>query len=264
VSKVEFYIGNLLASSDSSAPFSYDWNTASYPNGSISLKAQAYDQVGNNNFSTAIVNVSNNISLNPVISLSPSTLSFNAVSGDAAPATKTINIANTGSADLNWTAATSQNWCQVSPASGTLAPQDSSLATVSVSSPTNVGSFICDILVSDVVATNSPQTTRVTYTVSAPSSSDTTPPAVSITSPAANSQVPSKGNVNISVSASDQSGVSSIQIYIDQQLVKVCTGVTSCTYKWSVNKVSAGSHLIMTQAADPSNNTSSASITVTK
>ena len=43
VSKVEFYIDNVLKSTDTSYPYSYLWNTRSYSTGVHTLKAIAYD-----------------------------------------------------------------------------------------------------------------------------------------------------------------------------------------------------------------------------
>lgn len=61
VSKVEFYIDNSIISTDTSAPYSYSWNTTQYSNTIHSIKAKAYDAADNN--STTLVNVTVNNTL---------------------------------------------------------------------------------------------------------------------------------------------------------------------------------------------------------
>ncbi|WP_224365833.1 Ig-like domain-containing protein [Hyalangium versicolor] len=47
VSRVEFYDGSVLLASDTSAPYSLSWNTLAVANGSHTLKAKAFDSLGN-------------------------------------------------------------------------------------------------------------------------------------------------------------------------------------------------------------------------
>jgi len=111
----------------------------------------------------------NTCSYSPTISLSPSSMTFNGVSGSATPGGQTLTISNTGSATLNWTATSTGagTWCSVSPTSGTVAVSGTpSTVTVSVTSPSNVGTFNnCSIKISDSNASNNPQTLGVTYVV---------------------------------------------------------------------------------------------------
>ncbi|PTL81261.1 Ig-like domain-containing protein [Vitiosangium sp. GDMCC 1.1324] len=60
VSKVDFYLGATLLGSDTSAPFSFSWNTSTWPNGTYTLKTRAYDPLGNSaNSATVSITVSN-------------------------------------------------------------------------------------------------------------------------------------------------------------------------------------------------------------
>ncbi|HEX6095965.1 MAG TPA: Ig-like domain-containing protein [Thermoanaerobaculia bacterium] len=71
VTRVEFYVDGSLASTDTSAGFSYDWNTTLLANGTHTLYTKAYDAVGNVGTSaTVTVTVSNTGAdvLPPVIS----------------------------------------------------------------------------------------------------------------------------------------------------------------------------------------------------
>jgi chitinase len=47
VSKVEFYVNNVLKHTDSTASSSYSWVTTALPNGSYTLTVKAYDSAGN-------------------------------------------------------------------------------------------------------------------------------------------------------------------------------------------------------------------------
>lgn len=47
VSRVEFYLNGVLQATDSSVPYLFSWNTASFATGSCTLVAKAYDAAGN-------------------------------------------------------------------------------------------------------------------------------------------------------------------------------------------------------------------------
>jgi YVTN family beta-propeller protein len=60
VARVDFYVNGALAGSDSSAAYSYLWNTTTLGNGSATLRAVAYDAAGNVGQSSLVtVNVAN-------------------------------------------------------------------------------------------------------------------------------------------------------------------------------------------------------------
>ncbi|MFN0084127.1 MAG: S8 family serine peptidase [Blastocatellia bacterium] len=105
----------------------------------------------------------------PVISVTPSSLSFAGTAGGPAPASKTIALTNTGGGALSWTAADDASWLSVSPASGN-AP-----ATLTVSvNPAGLaaGAFNGTITITSTGATNTPVTVPVALQLSAPSSTD--------------------------------------------------------------------------------------------
>src|SRR5262249_51400308 len=75
---------------------------------------------------------------------------------------QTLNISNTGSGTLNWTASSNQTWLSVSPTSGT-APSAPSVS-VNITGLT-AGTYNGAITVSATGATNTPVTVPVTLTV---------------------------------------------------------------------------------------------------
>ncbi len=89
---------------------------------------------------------------------------------------------------------------------------------------------------------------------------DTTPPTCAIASPSGGVTV--SGTITVSVNASDNVGVSSVQLYVDG--VPGSTDSSSpYSIAWSTTTASNGSHLLMAKAYDAAGNiSSSASITV--
>lgn len=90
---------------------------------------------------------------------------------------------------------------------------------------------------------------------------DTTPPTVSLTTPANGATV--SGDFTVSASASDNVGVSKVELYIDGQLVATDTN-SPYTFSVDSTKYSNGSHTMYLEAFDAaSNHASTASVTVT-
>jgi len=90
---------------------------------------------------------------------------------------------------------------------------------------------------------------------------DTQAPVVSITSPANGASL--TGKVNINASASDNYGVTKVEIYVDGTLQASLTA-SPYTYSWDVAQIAAGSHTILAKAYDAAGNIGvSAQISVT-
>jgi fibronectin type 3 domain-containing protein len=88
---------------------------------------------------------------------------------------------------------------------------------------------------------------------------DTTPPTVSITVPQSNATV--SGTVNVSATASDNVGVTSLQFELDgKPLGPVDTGtsITSDSYSWNTTTVQNGNHTLTAIASDAAGNTTTA------
>src|SRR5216684_478552 len=91
---------------------------------------------------------------------------------------------------------------------------------------------------------------------------DTTPPTTPVTAPANGATV--SGTVTISATASDNVGVTKMEIYIDGALKTSNTNLTSISYSWNTTTYSNGSHAIVSKAYDAAGNVgTSATITVT-
>jgi len=90
---------------------------------------------------------------------------------------------------------------------------------------------------------------------------DTSAPSISINSPGDGSTI--KSNVKIAVSATDNIQVTSMKLYIDDEL-RSTSNSSSIDYRWSTRTASRGSHTIRAIALDAAGNSSETQIQVTK
>jgi hypothetical protein len=91
---------------------------------------------------------------------------------------------------------------------------------------------------------------------------DTTPPTTSITAPANSATV--SGTVTINATASDNVGVTQIQILIDGAVAASNTNSTTLSFNWDTTSVANGSHTIVSKAFDAAGNVgTSSTVTVT-
>ncbi len=95
-----------------------------------------------------------------------------------------------------------------------------------------------------------------------PPPADTTPPSVAITAPANNANV--SGNVNVTATASDTSGISLVEFYIDgTNMTNLVTGTGP--YQLALNSATLfdGSHTVLVKAYDNNGNSAQTTITIT-
>ncbi|MCL4402746.1 MAG: malectin domain-containing carbohydrate-binding protein, partial [Acidobacteria bacterium] len=133
----------------------------------------------------------------PVLNLSTGNVSFSALAG-VNPAAQTVNVSNLGAGSLNWTAADSQSWLAVSPASGANA---SALTVAANAAGMAAGNYTGTITVTAPGATNSPKTINVSLSVTATAPVQAaalgTSPRTLQFSATAGSAAPSSQNVSI-------------------------------------------------------------------
>lgn len=67
VNKVEFYVNGALKATDTTSPYSYNWDSKTSGNGSASLMAKAYDAAGNSSSDTVQVTVANGDTQAPTV-----------------------------------------------------------------------------------------------------------------------------------------------------------------------------------------------------
>jgi chitodextrinase len=91
-------------------------------------------------------------------------------------------------------------------------------------------------------------------------SETTTPPTVSLTSPSTGSTV--SGTATLSATASDTSGIASVEFLVDGTVVNTDT-TSPYSFSWNSTSVSNGQHTISAEATDENGNTATSSATVT-
>ncbi len=333
ISGVEFLINNQLVSTDTEAPYTFDWDSNNVANGSVNLQIAAYDQAG------VAWGQSNNLSFSSVINfnvnnsdINPPTVSFNSFTN---PTKNPVNISvsasdNIGVASVNFLLNGNQVFSDTvapyilnqtiypgnytlevvardnagnlsSPISTELQvlvptinivnPLNGSLVTgmtnivINTSNPTAMSQlFINGNMAGNLMSVNGvanrnvdfsfypagsliqirATTTEAGYTVFNEiyvTKSDTTPPVLSITSPLANSTV--NGVVQITANASDISGVSKVEFYVDSVLLSTDTS-SPYTSTWDTTSlVNNSSHTIQVKAYDTANNIATQNISVT-
>jgi len=98
----------------------------------------------------------------PVIALSPTSFTFNAMIDSIIPPPQTLTITNSGEGTLNWTAAKGAAWLRLDPLSGS----GNGSVTVSIDITGLIaGTYIDTVIVSDPEAANNPQMATVTLVV---------------------------------------------------------------------------------------------------
>src|SRR6266404_4634649 len=141
---------------------------------------------------------------------------------------------------------------------------DGTVVTTSINSPfTNSwnsasvanGTHTLTVTATDAAGNKGTSSIQVTVNNSV-SNGDLISPTVSFISPADLSSV--TGSVNVNISASDNVGVSSRSISIDNSVVS-----TSSSYSWNTSNYSSGSHILTATAKDAAGNVGANSITVT-
>ncbi|MBU3665034.1 MAG: peptidase S8 [Chthoniobacterales bacterium] len=88
---------------------------------------------------------------------------------------------------------------------------------------------------------------------------DTAAPVTAVTSPANGSSIAGLRSVNVTVSSSDNIGVTKAELYINGRLVASST-TGSFTYKWSTSKLVRGTYQLQSKAYDAAGNSASSSV----
>jgi hypothetical protein len=98
------------------------------------------------------------------ISWSPSVLSVFTMAGNNASA-QTLNVWNSGGGTLSYSIAVDQGWLSCFPASGTSTGEHDSITVSYSTASLSPGTYSATIIISDMAATNSPQTVPVSLNV---------------------------------------------------------------------------------------------------
>ncbi|HET6615556.1 MAG TPA: Ig-like domain-containing protein, partial [Dehalococcoidia bacterium] len=243
VQKVRFWVDNSYLSFDLTAPYSKNWDTTGWANGSHVIKAQAVDDAGNE---SAIV-----------------TITVTIESGDSTP--PSVNITSpTNGATVSGAVAIAASATDASGVQKVRFWVDNSYLSFDLTAPYSKswdtagwpnGPHVVKVQAVDEVGNESPVLT-ITVNID---SGDSTPPAVNITSPGDGATV--SGTVSIAASANDASGVQKVRFWVDNSYLSFDL-TAPYSKNWNTIGWADGAHVIKVQAVDTVGN-ESAIVTVT-
>jgi hypothetical protein len=138
VTKVEFYLDNVLQSTDTTAPYDWSWDTTAAANGAHSLTSKAYDAANNVGTSAAV-----NVTVSNVVDYSLSVIPASVTVTAGSAASYTVNIARSGGFSGGVTFSISG---LPAGASGTFTPNpataNSSALSITTTTATAAGSYV--------------------------------------------------------------------------------------------------------------------------
>ncbi len=231
VASVLFQLDGVnLGAPVTASPYTFSWNTTTATGGTHTLTAVASDAAGNTTTSTAVTVTVDN---------TPPTVAITAPANGA-------YLAGTVSVSANASDNVSVASVQFQLDGANLgAPVTTAPYTISWNTTTATGGGHSLTAIATDAAGNTTTSTAVTVTV------DNTPPTVAITAPASGSI---SGTVNVTASASDNVGVTSVQFKLDG--ANLGAPVTAAPYTVSWNTITAvGSHSLTAVASDAAGNT---------
>ena len=250
VDRVDLYIDGELLSSDTTSPYTFEWDTYGYANSNHELMAVAYDTAGNNGSSVITVTVANESAddtqapLVAITSIQEAALVSGAITVDVS-ATDEGGIAlvelyiNGERLNEDITSPYAFFWDTTAYANGSY-----ELVAVAYDTAGNLG-----------------QSGVISVSVNNEIYQDTEAPAVTITSPGDGASI---GNLEtVLASASDDSGISRMELFLDGEL-KAVKYNSELKWNWNTRKLSNGAYTLSVKAFDTAGNEGVDTITVYK
>jgi len=242
VTRLELYEGASRLGSDTSAPYSFTWNTRQGPNGARTLTLKAYDAAGNVATVDRTVTVDNDITPPAVALATPYT-------GQAVIGTVTI------SADVSDDRAVSHVVFYV----GTINVGTDTSAPFSVNYNTRLQTNGAKSITARAFDSSNNQATSAAVSVTF--DNDLTGPTVAVVTPSAGDKV--SGTVTLTAEASDPAGISHVIFYVGSTNVGTDTSAPF-SLGYNTRLQSNGTRPITARAYDSWNNlTTSTAVSVT-
>lgn len=238
VQKVEFYYDFFeLIGTDTSAPFTINWDTSAVPSGEHTLHAIATDMAGNRQASSISVTVDN---VAPAVAFSnPSNgATINGIVNLAVDVSDAVGVQKV------------QYFRDLGVVLGT-----SSSAPFSLSWDSNTTSSGAHTLFA--VATDMAGNTTTSATISI--NVDRTLPSVSLTQPLSNAVVTGTA-VAVSATASDNIGVSRVDFYRDSNVLIGTDNTSPYGISWDSTSTTSGTHTLFAVATDLAGNTRTSTV----
>ncbi|MEN3013236.1 MAG: glycosyl hydrolase family 8 [Endomicrobiia bacterium] len=240
VSSVEFYVDNVLKYTDTSSPYSWVWDTTQYTDGVHELKVVGYTTSGSSDTKKVWI-IINNIKQPPAIQ------SISLQDGSTVQGTVNISVNATDDVGITKVEFYINN---VNIYTKTSAPFSYSWNTQSYSD----GEYSLKIKVYDTDNLSTEQQLKV-YVDNIDSK-----PTVRFISLQNGTTL--QATVNIQIEASDDRGISRIELYIDNTLLFTQNNSTRLNYSLDTSLYSDGLHVLKSVAYDTQNQTSQVEISV--
>lgn len=270
VNKVDFIVDGAVVNTDTTAPYSYTWDSTTVANGTRSISAKAYDAASNNT-STNPINVTvNNIAPTPdlvvtAISWTPTSpaagnsIIFSATIKNQGAVATPAGAVHSVQFSVDGTAVSLSNNSTASLAAGASRTQTANAPAAwnAVGGTHTVTAYVDNSgLISETNESNNTLATSISI-----ANPDTTPPTVSITSPANNATV--SGTASLTATASDNIGVSRVDFYNGATLLQSDT-TAPYTYTLDTTAIPNGTYTLTAKAYDAAgNNATSSAINIT-
>src|SRR3989339_830900 len=244
VNKVNFYIDNIIKSTDTASPYTYNMDTTGYANGSHIIKAVATDTANQ----TANLQIS--VTVNNIVIDNPPTINITAPTNNSI-VSGIVTISGTASDD-NGVSSVAFYVDDVLKNTDTTSPYTYSLNTTGYADGTHI--------IKAVATDTANQTANLQISVTVSNIVIDNPPTINITAPTNNSMV--SGIVTISGTATDDNGVASVAFYIDNILKNTDT-TSPYTYSLDTTGYINGVHTVKAVATDTIAQTANAQISIT-
>lgn len=218
MSSVQFLYNGALIGMDATSPYSYTWNSALKPDGPASITAKAIDSAGNTRTSMAVSVTLDNA---PDTSITVKPASYSNVT---APSFGFASNQAGSRFECSLDAAVFSACASQKSYSGLLEGEH-------------------NFRVQAIDAQNRPDPTPASHSWNI----DTTPPVSTVNSPAEGATV--GGDVTLYASATDSSGVTRVEFFVDGKLVGRDT-TTPYSYIWKATAVADGAHIVTAVAYD--------------
>ena len=250
VASVEFSVDGTLIGTDTSFPFSIQWDTTTTSNGTHTVIAEATDLSDNDGVATVTVTVSND-----GVDTTAPTVSIDTPAGGATVSGDSLTIGVTATDDVGVASVEFR-------VDGALIGTDTSFPYF-VQWDTTAASNGTHTLSAEATDLSGNKATSATVTVTVSNVSvDTTAPTVSIVTPASGPTV-SGDSVPIGATATDDVGVASVRFLVDGALLGTDTSAPYFV-QWDTTTASDGTHTVSAEATDLSGNLGGgATVTVT-
>ncbi|MEO8403979.1 MAG: Ig-like domain-containing protein, partial [Chitinophagaceae bacterium] len=237
VTGVQFLLDGVnLGTEDLTSPYSISWNTTTATNGNHTITARARDAAGNTTTSTVVNVTVNNDTQAPAVSVTApaagtvaGTLNVTADATDNAGVTGVqflLDGVNLGTEDLTAPYSVSWNSTTITDGNHTLTAR----ARDAAGNITTSAGVIVNVL------NNAP---------------DTQAPVVSLTAPAAGTV---SGTLNVTATATDNTGVSGVQFLLDGVNLGAEDVAAPYSVSWNSTTIADGNHTLTARARDAAGN----------